>query len=295
VAESGSVELRLPLVWPEAECGVVVRVLISVDMEGVAGVVAPDDIRPGHGEYERNRGYLTDEANAAVRGVLAVDADASIVVCDAHAQFRNLLPDRLDERCSLVRGMPRGHAMLTGIDEAIDFVCFVGYHGMAGTTRSVLAHTISGATIAAVRCNGRPVGELGLNAALAAHYGAVPVLATGDDTLVREAEQTVPGITTAEVKRALGNRAAESLHPARACALIEDRTRHALQNPPQPGAFGFAGAVDLEVDFHRPVMTELALLVPGVESRGPLTLGFRAASFPVAYDLIDVFTVLAAG
>ena len=71
------------------------RVLISVDMEGVAGVVAPEDITPGQAEYERNRGYMTDEASAAVRGVLAYDAGASVVVCDAHARFRNLLPERL--------------------------------------------------------------------------------------------------------------------------------------------------------------------------------------------------------
>ena len=244
------------------------RVLISVDMEGVAGVVAPDDIRPGHHEYERNRSYMTDEANAAVRGVLAVDADASVVVCDAHAEFRNLLPDRLDQRCSLVRGMPRRHAMMTGIDDSVDFACFVGYHGMAGTGRSVLAHTVSGASIAAVRCNGRELGELGLNAALAVHFGAVPVLATGDDTLAREAELAVPGITTAEVKRALGNRAAESLHPAQACALIEARTEDALRHPPELDALGFDGPVDLEVDMQRPVMTELARMIPGVESRG---------------------------
>jgi D-amino peptidase len=271
-----------------------VRVLISIDMEGVAGVVAPDDIRPGHAEYERNRGYMTDEASAAVRGVLTVDAEASIVVCDAHAGFRNLLPDRLDPRCRLLRGSPRRHAMMTGIDDQVDAVCLIGYHAMAGTADSVLAHTISGGSIASVRCNGRELGELGLNAALAAHYGAATVLATGDDTLVREAELTVPGITAVEVKRAFGNRATASLHPAESCARIEAATQRALRNRPDPGALVFDGAVDLEVDMHRPVMTELARLIPGVESRGPLTLGFSAANFAAAYDLIEVFTVLAA-
>jgi D-amino peptidase len=177
------------------------RVLISVDMEGVAGVVAPEDISPGNPEYERNRGYMTDEASAAVRGVLSAQPDASVVVCDAHAMFRNLLPDRLDRRCTLLRGSPRMHGMLTGIDGGVDAVCFVGYHGRAGTARSVLAHTISGSTIACVRCDGRELGELGLNAALASHHGAVAVLATGDDTLCAEAEAVVPGITTVEVKR----------------------------------------------------------------------------------------------
>jgi D-amino peptidase len=271
-----------------------VRVLVSVDMEGVAGVVAPDDIKPGHPEYERNRGYMTDEASAAVRGALAFDQDASVVVCDAHAQYRNLIPDRLPRGCTLLRGSPRRHGMLAGIDRDVDFVFLIGYHAKAGSARSVLSHTISGATIARVRCNGTELGELGLNAALAAQYGAVPVLATGDDTLVREAAVVVPGMTTVAVKRAVGNRAAEGLHPEESCARIEIAAMNALAAPAQVAPPHFDGSVDLEVDMLRPSMVERACLIPGVELISPLTLGFHAACFPDAYDLIDVFADLAA-
>ena len=270
------------------------RVLISVDMEGVAGVVAPDDVSPGHAEYERNRTYMTDEASAAVRGILAHEPDASIVVCDAHAGFRNVLPDRLARGCTLLRGSPRTHGMLPGIDGGVDAVCFVGYHGKAGTTRSVLAHTTSGGTIAKVRCNGQELGEIGLNAALAARYGAAPVLATGDDTLVREAESVVPGITTVAVKRAFGNRAAEGLHPEESCSRIQAAAETALATRADVHPPDFAGPVDLEVEVLRPFMTERACLIPGVELRAPLTLGFRAADFLAAYNLIDVFAILAA-
>lgn len=269
------------------------RVLVSVDMEGVAGVVAPEDISPGHAEYERNRGYMTDEASAAVRGVLAAQPDASVVVCDAHAVFRNVLPDRLDPRCTLLRGSPRMHAMITGIEGGVDAVCFVGYHGRAGTARSVLAHTISGSTIGRVRCDGQELGELGLNVALAAHHGAVAVLATGDDTLCAEAMAVVPAITTVEVKRAVGNRAAESLHPEKACAHIEAAATTALSGPLQRPRPLFDAAVDLEVDLLRPHMVERSCLVPGVERRGPTTLGFRAEDISVACDMIEVFATLA--
>jgi D-amino peptidase len=270
------------------------RVLVSVDMEGIAGVVAPEDVIPGSAEYERNRLYMTDEASAAVRGVLAFDPAAQVVVSDAHARFRNIVPDRLDPRCRLLRGAPRRLGMMTGVAAGVDAACFVGYHGRAGTPGSVLAHTVSGSAIAQVRCDGRELGELGLNAALAAHFGAVPALATGDDTLAREAEATIAGITTVAVKRAVGNRAAEGLHPKEACARIEAATTLALGRADAVEAPRFPGAVDLEVDVLRPVMTELACLVPGVELRGPLTLGFRAADLPAAYDLIGVFATLAA-
>lgn len=250
------------------------RVLVSVDMEGVAGVVAPDDISPGNAEHERNRIYMTDEASAAVRGKLIYEPGASVVVCDAHAGFRNLLPDRLARGCTLLRGSPRTHSMLTGIDGEVDAVCFVGYHGKAGTTRSVLAHTISGGTVAQVRCNGQELGEIGLNAALAAHYGAVPVLATGDDTLAREAESIVPGITTVVVKRAFGNRAAEGQHPEESCSRIEAAAPTALARRADVQPPNFAGAVDLEIDVLRPFMTERACLIPGVELRLRSLSGF---------------------
>jgi D-amino peptidase len=183
--------------------------------------------------------------------------------------------------------------MLSGVAAGVDAVCFVGYHGRAGTARSVLAHTMSGATVRQVRCDGRELGEVGLNAALAAHYGAVPVLATGDDTLASEALRIAPGITTVVVKTALGTRAAESLHPAEACARIEAAAEVALERIGEVEPPRFDGPVDLEVDVLRPHMTELACLVPGVEQRGPLTLGYCAADFASAYDLIEVFTVLA--
>lgn len=145
-----------------------------------------------------------------------------------------------------------------------------------------------------MRCNGQELGEIGLSAALAACFGAVPVLATGDDTLAREAESIVPGITTVAVKRAFGNRAAEALHPEESCARIEAAVGTALATRADVHAPEFDGGVDLEVDVLRPFMTELACLIPGVELRGPLTLGFHAADFPAAYHLVDVFAVLAA-
>lgn len=150
------------------------RVLVSVDMEGIAGVVHGEEVIPGHSEYERNRKLLTAEANAAVRGIYTYDAAAQVQVTEAHASFRNLLPDLLDRRVELLRGTPKPGGMMAGLAEDTDAVLFIGYHGKAGTPRSVMAHTISGGTVADVRCNGRSLGELGLNTALAAHYGAPP-------------------------------------------------------------------------------------------------------------------------
>ncbi|GAA2837062.1 M55 family metallopeptidase [Crossiella cryophila] len=268
------------------------RVLVSVDMEGIAGIVDGEDVRPGEREYERNRALMTAEANAAVRGVYDAEPDAEVLVSDAHAQFRNLLPEQLDRRATLLRGKPKPFGMMAGIAEDVDAVIFVGYHGRAGLAHSVLSHTISGAVIADVRCNDRSLGELGLNAALAAAHGAVPILVAGDETVATEASGVARGIWSVVVKRALGMRAAENLHPEEACARIRAAVPQALRRSGRVRPLRFAGEVDVEVDVLSPAMAENALLVPGMELIGERTLSYEAEDFPTAYRVIQLIALL---
>ena len=142
------------------------KVLISADMEGIAGVVHPVETNPDRYDYERGRVLMTAEVNAVIAGVLDAEPPADVLVADAHGSFRNLLPEDLDQRARLVRGRPRPLGMRGGLDTDVDAVLFVGYHARAGVGPAVLAHTMSDAVLG-VRLNGREVGEIGLNAALA--------------------------------------------------------------------------------------------------------------------------------
>ena len=268
------------------------RVLVSVDMEGIAGVVDSDDIRPGQAEYERNRTLLTAEASAAVRGVLTYSPDAQVLVSEAHAVFRNLLPERLDRRAELLRGNPKPWGEMSGIDQDIDAVVFIGYHGKAGTPRSVLAHTISGSVIADVRLDGRSLGELGLNVALAAHFGVSPVLVAGDDSVAAEAADVAPGMRAVVVKRALGARAAALLHPEEARMRIEQEVPGALADRSTVKPLRFDGPVTLEVEVHSTRMTEHALLIPGMSLADGRTLRYQAPDFPTAYQLCELIALL---
>jgi D-amino peptidase len=268
------------------------RVLVSIDMEGIAGVVDSDDVRPGQQEYERNRALITAEANAAVRGVFAFEPDSQVLVTEAHASFRNLLPDRLDRRAELLRGSPKPDGMMAGLADDVDAVLFIGYHGKAGTPRSVLAHTISGAVVADVRCNGRSVGELGLNTALAAASGVPPVLVAGDDSVAAEAAEVAPGMHTVVVKRALGARAAALLHPDEACDRIEQEVPKALADRDSVRPLRFDGPVVLEVEVFKTRMTEHALLVPGMELSGGCTVRYQAPDFRTAYQVADLIALL---
>ncbi|HJS47741.1 MAG TPA: M55 family metallopeptidase, partial [Gemmatimonadales bacterium] len=187
------------------------RVYISVDMEGVAGVVHEDQTNPVDprcaAEYARFRRLMTLEANAAVEG--ALDAGATrVVVNDAHWFMRNLLAEELHESAELVSGDPKPLSMMQGIADGFEAAFFVGYHAMAGTAEAVLDHTYTD-RVAAARLNGAPIGELGINAALAGAHGVPVALVTGDQAVAAEARALLGGgVATAVVKQAIGRQAA---------------------------------------------------------------------------------------
>lgn len=93
------------------------KIFISVDIEGVAGVADRDDTKLEGVEYETARRWMTAEANAAIEGALAAGA-IEIVVADSHGHMRNLLPDLLHPDALLIRGTPRGVSMMDGLDHS---------------------------------------------------------------------------------------------------------------------------------------------------------------------------------
>jgi D-amino peptidase len=269
------------------------KVLISVDMEGVSGVVHPSETNPDRYDYERGRGLMTAEANAVIAGVLDAEPDATVWVADAHGPFRNILPEELDRRARLVRGKPRPLGMLGGLGEDTDAVLLVGYHARAGGGPAVLAHTMS-ADILDVRVAGRSLGEIGLNAAMAGHLGVPVVLLSGDDTACAELRDLVPSAVTVAVKQALGQAAAVALHPEEARERLRGAAADAMRRRAQVPPLTISGPLDVEVDLYSPVTVDLATLVPGVSrAEGGRTVTFTAADFAEAYRLVSLLVQLA--
>src|SRR2546428_8725764 len=157
------------------------RVYISVDMEGVAGVVQGDQttpLAPGcAGEYDRFRRLMTAEANAAIEGAAEAGA-TTILVNDSHWLMRNLLAEELNQAAVLVSGGPKPRSMMEGIDGGFDAAFCIGYHPRAGTRHAILGHTYAD-LIHEGRLNGRPGGGPGLNAAPAGGLGGPVGLGSG--------------------------------------------------------------------------------------------------------------------
>ncbi len=119
------------------------RVFISVDMEGVSGVIHWDDVSETGRDYGLFRRLMTEETNAAIEGALAAGA-TDILVRDGHDTGRNILPDLLRPEARLIRDWSGGPlSMMEGIDKTFDAVVFIGYHARAGTPDAVLKHTMS--------------------------------------------------------------------------------------------------------------------------------------------------------
>src|SRR5688572_3280268 len=120
------------------------RVYLSVDLEGVAGVVHVDQTRRSGHDYERARRWMTAEANAAVRGAYEAGASA-VLINDAHADMRNFILEELDPRVELISGHLKPLSMVEGVSDRFDAACFVGYHAGASSRAGILDHTYFGA------------------------------------------------------------------------------------------------------------------------------------------------------
>src|SRR5438094_9324523 len=147
---------------------------LSTDFEGTSGIVAWEQIIEGSPEYEQGRRLLTDEVNAVIRGA-AEGGATEFVVNDSHHYMRNLRPQDLAGNATLITGKHKPFYMMEGLDTSFDGICFVSYHGSIGAEHAVLSHTYNPGAIWEVCINGEVVGESGINAMVAAHYG-VPII-----------------------------------------------------------------------------------------------------------------------
>ncbi|MBI3241609.1 MAG: M55 family metallopeptidase [Chloroflexi bacterium] len=265
------------------------KLLISADMEGISGIVDWEQVTPGHVEYQsRSRKLMTGDVNAAIQGAFEGGAD-EVIVSDGHWNARNILLEELDSRAKLNAGSPSPFAMMQGIDDQPqpDAAMLVGYHATAGTKKAILDHTWSDSRIRAVYLNDRLMGEIGLNAAVAAHYN-VPVIAlTGDQHACQEGQDMIgSALEIAVVKNATGQSAAQCLPLAEARHKICEAAARAVikfreGKAAQP--FKVETPVRLAVEFVYTRHCDRAFLIPGTERISGTRLEYTAPDMITAH------------
>jgi D-amino peptidase len=258
------------------------RVFISVDMEGISGVVSWQDVEPSAGgDYEYFRKIMSLEANAAVEGALAAGA-TEVWVRDAHDTARNILPDLLDKRAKLIRdwsGAPQ--VMMDGIDKTFAAVVFVGYHAKAGTPDATLEHTMSSSRITDVKINGISLPEAGINALIAGYYDVPVVFAAGDKALCDQAKKLFGEVETVAVKEGLGG-AAICLQPEVSREKIKAGVTTALQNLGKYKPYKLTPPYKLVLVFKDEKLAYNGQFYPGAKRTGDWELTYESN------DLMDV-------
>jgi D-amino peptidase len=270
-----------------------VKVYISVDMEGICGVVAVEQTTPGNPEYAAAKKWMADDANAAIEGAFRAGA-TEVVVNDSHGSQRNIDPGDLHPKAILISGAPKPQSMMQGIDETYSAVLFVGYHAGAGTQDAVLDHTISGSVVQTIKVNGIEMPELGLNAAIAGAYGVPVVFVSGDVAVCRQAKAILGSeVVTAPVKDGIGRYAARLVPFAEARRGIRDRVADALRKLGQFKPYKVATPCKFELQFYISAQADMAMYMPNVQRVNARTVAFQSDDYLKGFKMLRGLIALA--
>lgn len=271
--------------------GRIMKLFLSVDMEGITGLPDHTFVDSSKHNYERARRIMTQEANAIVEGALSKGVK-EVLVNDSHSKMNNILVEELHPEASLITGDLKPYSMVQSLDETYIGAVFAGYHSRAGQP-GVMSHSM----IFGVRnifINEVVIGELGFNAYVAGYYGVPVIMVAGDDGACREAEALIPGVVIAAVKQSISRSAVKTLHPQKAQALLRERIAEAISKRDQIQPLTPPKNPVLRIEFANYGQAEWAALMPGCEIiEGTTIVKFEAIDILEAYRAMLVMVELA--
>ncbi|MCL2781786.1 MAG: M55 family metallopeptidase [Actinomycetia bacterium] len=243
------------------------KIWISFDMEGVAGVVDWEQCRPSGGpKYQVGCELTLGEVNASIEGAVAAGA-TTVVVNDSHGAMANLDPRRLAGGARYISGRHKPLYMMQGLDGSVDGIFCIGYHGSISGRPSTLSHSYNPDVFTAARINGELVGETGINALVAEHYGVPFALLAGDAVTWQEGQKFAADAEHVRTKESITRFCAENLHPDESCELIRAAAERAVRRLAAEGmrAPGLPRPTSLELEMLTADMAEVATWARGVE------------------------------
>jgi len=254
------------------------RIFVSVDLEGISGIVHPSQTGSDPTEYELGRSLMTKDVNAAIEGMLEAGA-SKIVVSDGHGHKRNIRAEDLHESAVLVRGSPKPLAQMEGINGAFDAAMLIGYHAKRGTEYAIIYHTISSRVIDSVQVNGLEMGEMGLNAAIAGYFEVPLIFVSGDLAVTREVQALLPHTITVAVKEAVSRTAAKCLHPKKARLLIKQGVLKAITNRDHIQPFTITPPIELTARYIDSLMADVVENMPCAERLDGKTIRIKQGDY----------------
>jgi D-amino peptidase len=262
------------------------KILIVNDIEGISGIDNVRQIHYGSKEFEEGRIQVTEDVNAAIRGLKAGGA-TEIRVVDSHGSGgpnRNIIPEKLEKDIILFQEGPVYKRLKEAADKSIDAAVFVGFHAMADTKDGFLRHTIT--LEPRIKINGKPVGETAIDACALAEYGIPVIMVTGDQALIREASTFLPGVEAAQVKTSLDCKTTNCMPPSEARRLILTTAKRALSRIREIMPVQITKPIEVDVSFPRKEQTDLCETIPRAKRKGEQTISYVAEDWNEAYSFI---------
>ncbi len=223
---------------------------IAVDLEGLPCVVGTY----GAGLTNDSPCYrfaceeATREANAAARALFDCGAE-NVIVWDNHGSGINLPYEKLDERVLILNGAGT-KKRFPEMDDSFGGVIFIGYHAY-DVPYATLAHVYSSTTFQYQKVNGKMVGEMQIDGAIAGKIGVPVIFASSDDKCLAQAKDSFPWITTFEVKKSLAWGSALSKHPAEVEKGIYAGVKEAMSKLDECKLYTFTEPFEYEIRFKR--------------------------------------------
>ena len=204
------------------------RILIACDLEGVNNVVGEpySGLTKGCEQWMVAKHQAALEINAAAEAFFELGAEC-VDVWDNHGGGGNIDAAELDPRVRLLVCEPGRLRMYFGGE--YDCVCYIGYHTMEGTLGGVLAHTMNSKANQYYKLNGRYIGEVDMDAYIAASYGVPSCLFVGGDITCAQASRAVPGIVTVVTKYEISRNEATFRDNEELFADIKAKVAEAIQ------------------------------------------------------------------
>jgi D-amino peptidase len=259
---------------------------LSCDMEGIAGVVDWDQVDPSSSDFPETRRRFTKDVAVAAQALLDFGADR-VVISDAHATMRCLELEEIPRGCEVVQGFIREFSMVSCIEQGFDGAIFLGYHARRGTKKAIMDHSYSASTIREIRINGEPMGEFGINALLAGHYGVPVIMVTGDQAACKEAKSLVPDIETVVTKKAESRHGAISRLPEDVREEISRKAVRAADKASSIKPLKPKKVNRLDLELTSTEFADVSSLIPGVKRTEDCSVTARSSGgYPELFRLM---------
>ncbi|MGB9857551.1 MAG: M55 family metallopeptidase [Dictyoglomaceae bacterium] len=271
------------------------RVFVSVDMEGISGIISPDYVTPEKKFYEEGKKLMLHDTLAVVEKTLEMGAE-EVIINDSHGYMDNLTVSSFPEKTKLIIGSPKPLSMLQGVEEC-NLAFFVGYHSGIGTPYAIMEHSYSSATVYNLKINGEYMNEVYINSLIAGYFNVPVAFVSGDETTTKHASKILENVITVSVKKAISRTSALCLPLSETKKLLQEGVERVFEiYRKDPNTFKpkrLSPPYTFEIEFLNTQMADAVSIHPDVKRLDGRRIFFQRDDLLEAYNLFRILLIVA--